>query len=60
MLKLAVIVGSKISGKIGGLVNKAFGNLTYEHNLSSYEGIEYQQISLAESIVRTEGSREPL
>lgn len=60
MLKLAVIVGSKISGKIGGLVNKAFGNLTYEHNLSSYEGIEYQQISLSESIVRTEGSREPL
>ena len=59
-MKLAVIVGSKVPGKIGGLVNKAFGNSTYEHNMSKYDGIEYHQVSLAESIVRTEGNRESL
>ncbi|QUO31262.1 sugar transferase [Faecalicatena sp. Marseille-Q4148] len=57
VMKMIVIVGSKVPGKIGELVNKAFGNSVYEHNMSRYDGIEYQQVSLAESIARTEGSR---
>lgn len=43
-------------GKIGGLVNKAFGNNCYSHIISKYEGIDYQVINLRESIVRTEGN----
>lgn len=34
ILKPVVIMGSKIPGKIGGLVNKAFGNNCYMHKLS--------------------------
>ena len=58
IMKLAVSLGSKIPGKIGGLVNKAFGNSCYTHEMSAYEGVDYQIISLKESIKRTEG-REP-
>lgn len=53
---LAVAIGSKVPGKIGELVNKAFGNSCYAHDISIYPGISYQNISLSESIVRTEGS----
>lgn len=49
----AVFIGSKMPGKIGGLVNKAFGNSCYEHELSDYEGIKYQMVSLSESVVGT-------
>jgi glycosyltransferase involved in cell wall biosynthesis/nucleoside-diphosphate-sugar epimerase len=49
-----VFIGSKMPGKIGGLVNKAFGNMTYEHGMSEYSGIDYQSVSLKESIVKTE------
>lgn len=59
VMKPAVMLGSKVRGKIGGLVNKAFGNSVYAHELSVYEGIEYQRVSLLESIIRTEGNREP-
>lgn len=59
----AVFIGSKMPGKIGGLVNKAFGNSCYEHGLSDYEGIKYQTTSLSESVAKTErnngNSREP-
>lgn len=55
IMKLAVSLGSKISGKIGGLVNKAFGNNCYAHEISVYPGIYYQAILLKESIVKTEG-----
>lgn len=58
IMKLAVSLSSKIPGKIGGLVNKAFGNSCYAHEMSAYEGVDYQIISLKESIKRTEG-REP-
>ena len=58
VLNPAVWVGSKVPGKIGGLVNKAFGNSCYAHEVSVYEGIDYQKIDLKESIRRTEG-REP-
>lgn len=56
LLKPAVAVAGKIPGKIGGLVNKAFGNSCYAHTISEYKGIYYQNVSLHESIVRTEGN----
>lgn len=59
-LKPVVWLGSKIPGKIQGLVNKAFGNSCYTHALSLYPGINYQEVDLHESISRTEGkNREP-
>lgn len=58
ILKPAVFIGGKVPGKIGGLVNKAFGNSCYAHEMSVYPGIEYHTTSLKDSIVKTEG-REP-
>lgn len=55
ILNPAVWLGSKVPGKIGGLVNKAFGNSCYAHEVSVYEGIDYQKVDLKESIGRTEG-----
>ena len=55
IMKLAVLLGGKVPGKIGGLVNKAFGNSYYKHELSVYEGIKYQTTSLKDSIEKTEG-----
>lgn len=55
ILNPAVWVGSKMPGKIGGLVNKAFGNSCYAQSMSVYEGIDYQKVDLKESIRRTEG-----
>ena len=43
-------------GKIGRLVNKAFGNSAYAQSMSVYEGINYQKVDLKESIKRTEGN----
>jgi UDP-glucose 4-epimerase len=51
----AVFLGSKMPGKIGGLVNKAFGNMTYDKAISEYPGLDYQIVNLKESIIRTEG-----
>lgn len=58
IMKPAVKLGGKVPGKIGGLVNKAFGNSVYAHEISEYPGINYQTTSLTESIIKTEG-REP-
>lgn len=55
IMKPAVSLGGKVPGKIGGLVNKAFGNSAYAHEVSVYPGINYQITSLKESIVKTEG-----
>lgn len=55
ILKPAVSLGGKMPGKIGVLVNKAFGNSTYAHEISVYPGLDYQRVSLKESIERTEG-----
>ena len=55
ILNPAVWLGSKVPGKIGGLVNKAFGNSCYAHEVSVYVGIDYQKVDLKESIRRTEG-----
>lgn len=49
-----VWVASKVPGKISGLVNKAFGNLVYDKEMSIYQGGKYQIVSLNESINRTE------
>jgi len=54
LMKLAVLVGGRVPGKIGGLVNKAFGNSCYAHKLSRYQGVNYQEVSLEQSIERTE------
>ena len=55
ILNPAVWLGSNVPGKIGGLVNKAFGNSCYAQSMSVYEGIDYQKVDLKESIRRTEG-----
>lgn len=43
-----------IPGKPRGLANKAFGNLSYDRSMSTYN-FKYQIVSLKESIRRTEG-----
>ena len=43
----------KIGGKLGGLVNKAFGNMVYEKSMSEYD-FEYQIYDLEKSIYLTE------
>lgn len=55
IMKPAVYFGGKMPGKIGGLVNKAFGNSCYAHGVSVYPGIDYQIFDLIESIEMTEG-----
>ena len=54
-LNPAVKIGQKVPGKIGGLVDKAFGNLTYDQMLSVYYGMPYQITNLKDSIIETEG-----
>lgn len=53
-LAWAVRLGAKMPGKIGTLINKAFGNFCYAHEMSVYEGIDYQKTSLRKSIAATE------
>lgn len=43
----------KLGGKLGGLVNKAFGNMVYEKSMSEYD-FEYQIYDLEKSIYLTE------
>ena len=52
--KLAVKIGGTVPGKIGGLVNKAFGNSCYAHQVSQYDGVDYQKISNRMTIYNTE------
>ena len=51
--KPMVDIASHIPGKVGNLTNKAFGNLSYDSEMSRYD-FEYQKISLTESVIRTE------
>lgn len=44
----------KLCGRFVGLVNKAFGNLSYDMRISDYS-VDYRICSLKESIERTEG-----
>lgn len=45
-------------GKISKLINKAFGNQCYDKVLSTYDGLDYQNYGLRESIILTETSNE--
>lgn len=55
ILNPAVFLASKMPGKIGQMVNKAFGSMVYEKEMSEYPGISYRVADLKESIIRTEG-----
>lgn len=55
-LNPSVVLGEKVPGKVGGLVDKAFGNNAYAFSLSKYSGLDYQKYSLAKSIELTEGA----
>lgn len=48
-----VNLASHIPGKIAGLANKAFGNMSYDQSISQYD-FKYQLIDLRKSIERTE------
>ena len=50
----AVGLASHIPGKISGLANKAFGNMSYDKSMSVYD-FDYQLYDLKTSIQRTEG-----
>lgn len=56
VMRPAVAIGGKMPGKIGGLINKAFGNNCYAHELSKYQGIDYQKSTLEESVKLTEAN----
>lgn len=49
-----VIIASKIPGKVGGMANKAFGNLSYDREMSKYD-FDYCVSTLKDSIQKTEG-----
>ncbi|MBO6215336.1 MAG: glycosyltransferase [Lachnospiraceae bacterium] len=52
-----VALGSHIPGRISGLINKAFGSLTYDESLSTYKGLSYNKVSLKGSVKKTEGHK---
>lgn len=52
--KFTIAIGSRGPVKIGKLINKAFGNMVYNREMSEYSGIVYRVVSLKESIIRTE------
>lgn len=56
IMRPAVWMAGKVPGRIGGLVNKAFGNSVYAQAVFRYEGLDYQKVSLKESVKRTEGN----
>lgn len=53
-LNPAVVVASKVPGKVGGLVDKAFGNMAYDLAISDYDGIVYRIADLKKSLEATE------
>lgn len=53
MFNLFLRLAGKMGGKIGGLVNKAFGNMVYEQDMSEYKEA-YQVCDLEESVRLTE------
>lgn len=56
LLNPAVIMAQRGPiGKIQELAEKAFGSSWYDQGLSQYKGLEYQKVTLEESIRRTEG-----
>ena len=55
LLNPAVWVASLVPGKVSGMVNKAFGNMVYEKEMSREFTQAYCICSLGKSIQRTEG-----
>ena len=53
VLNPIVTLLSRVPGKVGRIVNKAFGSLSYDMSMSDI-GADYQVYSLAESIRKTE------
>lgn len=51
-----VLLAGKMPGKIGRLAAKAFGNCSYEQQLSTYRNNRYQKYSLEQSVKETEGN----
>ena len=49
-----VDLASCFPGKVSGLSNKAFGNMSYEKSMSQYD-FDYQIVDFKTSIKRTEG-----
>jgi lipopolysaccharide/colanic/teichoic acid biosynthesis glycosyltransferase/nucleoside-diphosphate-sugar epimerase len=50
LLNPAVSLAFHIPGKISGLARKAFGNRAYDQEMSRYDGLDYQKVSLEQSI----------
>lgn len=50
-----VRLAGRAPGRIGGLANKAFGNMSYEQSMSRYD-FDYQIVDFQKSIERTERS----
>lgn len=58
LLNPFVALASHVPGKVSGLVNKAFGNMTYDMKLSHFPGMNYNINSLKTSIEKTEDVRD--
>lgn len=58
MFNWCVYLIACIPGKMGGLVNKAFGNMTYDLKISEYSKSDYRIYTLQKSIEITEGNAE--
>ena len=54
IFNFAVLIASKMPGKIGDPTNKAFGNMTYDKEMSRYD-FQYQKVDFRTSIKKTEG-----
>ena len=54
LLNPLVALASHVPGKVSGLVNKAFGNMTYDMKMSHFPGMNYNINSLKSSIEKTE------
>lgn len=50
-----VFLAGKVPGKVGGLVDKAFGSNCYAQDMREYQNLEYRVVNLKESIRRAEG-----
>ena len=55
LLSPAVFISSTLPGKVGKLVNKAFGSCAYDPSMSVYPGLDYQVVDFKKSIKLTEG-----
>lgn len=53
LLKWCVFFASKIPGKVGNMTNKAFGNMSYDHEMSKCD-FEYCRIGLEQSVKNSE------